>query len=95
MLIVDDDRDSRNLLKSLTNRTSARGSSLSGGGWPSTLKGSTKVTPADCIGRFATAEADSIHWLKEGYIFVAVGTDTAILARGADALLARIKEGAA
>lgn len=39
------------------------------------------------------AEADSIHWLKEGYVFVAVGTDTAILARGADALLARIREG--
>ena len=59
MLIVDDDRDSHNLLKSLTNRTSARGSSLSGGGWPSTLKGSTKVTLTDCIGRFDTAEADS------------------------------------
>ncbi len=39
------------------------------------------------------AEADSIHWLKEGYVFVAVGTDTAILARGADALLARIRDG--
>ena len=60
MLIVDDDRDSRNLLKSLTNRTSARGSSLSGGGWPSTLQGRPKVTPAACIGRSATAEADSI-----------------------------------
>ena len=46
-------------------------------------------------GILTAAEADSIHWLKEGYIFVAVGTDTAILARGADALLARIKEGAA
>ncbi len=39
------------------------------------------------------AEADSIHWLKEGYVFVAVGTDTAILARGADALLGRIRDG--
>ncbi len=41
------------------------------------------------------AEADSIHWLKEGYVFVAVGTDTAILARGADALLGRIRDGIA
>ena len=40
-------------------------------------------------------EADSIHWLKEGYVFVAVGADTAILARGAEALLGRIKEGIA
>jgi 4-hydroxy-2-oxoheptanedioate aldolase len=39
------------------------------------------------------AEADSIHWLKEGYVFVAVGMDTGILARGADALLGRIKDG--
>lgn len=46
-------------------------------------------------GILTAAEADSIHWLKEGYVFVAVGTDTAILARGADALLARIREGIA
>lgn len=39
------------------------------------------------------AEDDSIHWLKEGYVFVAVGTDTAILSRGADALLGRIRDG--
>jgi len=46
-------------------------------------------------GILTAVEADSIHWLKEGYVFVAVGTDTAILGRGADALLARIKEGIA
>ncbi|UCH73947.1 MAG: HpcH/HpaI aldolase/citrate lyase family protein [Rhodospirillales bacterium] len=46
-------------------------------------------------GILTAVEADSIHWLREGYVFVAVGTDTAILARGADALLARIKEGTA
>jgi len=46
-------------------------------------------------GILTAVEADSIHWLKEGYVFVAVGTDTAILARGADALLARIREGIA
>lgn len=46
-------------------------------------------------GILTAVEADSIHWLKEGYVFVAVGTDTAILTRGADALLARIKEGIA
>ena len=46
-------------------------------------------------GILTAVEADSIHWLKEGYVFVAVGTDTAILTRGAAALLARIKEGIA
>jgi 4-hydroxy-2-oxoheptanedioate aldolase len=36
-------------------------------------------------------EADARHWLQCGALFVAVGADVGILARGADALAARFK----
>lgn len=36
----------------------------------------------------------AIGWLKTGFTFVACGTDLAILARGAEALLAKVKQGA-
>jgi 2-keto-3-deoxy-L-rhamnonate aldolase RhmA len=36
-------------------------------------------------------EADSRRWLGEGCLFVAVGSDLGILARGSDALLARFR----
>jgi 4-hydroxy-2-oxoheptanedioate aldolase len=37
-------------------------------------------------------EADARHWLECGALFVAVGSDAGILARGADALAARFKK---
>jgi 4-hydroxy-2-oxoheptanedioate aldolase len=36
-------------------------------------------------------EADAAHWLKGGALFVAVGADVGILARGAEALAAKFK----
>jgi len=36
-------------------------------------------------------EADARHWLECGALFVAVGSDAGILARGADALAAKFK----
>jgi 4-hydroxy-2-oxoheptanedioate aldolase len=36
-------------------------------------------------------EADARHWLECGALFVAVGSDTGILARGAEALAAKFK----
>ena len=37
-------------------------------------------------------EADARHWLECGALFVAVGSDAGILARGADALAAKFKQ---
>jgi 4-hydroxy-2-oxoheptanedioate aldolase len=62
-----------------------------------------KVKPLidDAIGRIRKAgkapgiltpnEADAKHWLECGALFVAVGADVGILARGAEALAARFK----
>jgi 4-hydroxy-2-oxoheptanedioate aldolase len=40
-----------------------------------------------------TNEADARHWLECGALFVAIGSDVAILARGAEALASRFKAG--
>ena len=37
-------------------------------------------------------EADARHWLECGALFVAVGADVGILARGAEALAAKFKK---
>lgn len=42
-------------------------------------------------GILAPLEADARRWLDEGCLFVAVGSDLGILARGSDALLARFR----
>ena len=42
-------------------------------------------------GILTSNEADAKHWLECGTLFCAVGADVGILARGADALLARFK----
>ena len=46
-------------------------------------------------GRFAgiltPVEADARHWLERGCMFVAVGSDTGLLARQSEALAARFK----
>ena len=63
-----------------------------------------KVKPLidDAIGRIRKAgkapgiltpnEADAKHWLECGALFVAVGSDVGILARGAEALAAKFKK---
>jgi 4-hydroxy-2-oxoheptanedioate aldolase len=45
-------------------------------------------------GILVSNDEESIAYLKAGYCFVAVGSDAGLLAKGADALLGRIKAGA-
>jgi len=46
------------------------------------------------VGLLSTSEPDSLMYLKAGFDFVSVGSDTALLARNADALCERIRAGA-
>ena len=53
------------------------------------------VVIALCAGASCHAqanEADARHWLECGALFVAVGADVGILARGAEALAAKFKK---
>lgn len=45
------------------------------------------------VGILIGDERQAIDWLDHGFEFVACGSDVALLARGADGLLARVKEG--
>lgn len=59
------------------------------------LEGAKKVKELDKpTGILIGNETQAIGWLDAGFEFVACGSDIAILARGAEALLARVKEGA-
>jgi 4-hydroxy-2-oxoheptanedioate aldolase len=44
-------------------------------------------------GLLSTSESDSLFFLKQGFDFVSVGSDTALLARNADALCERMRAG--
>ncbi|MDZ7748762.1 MAG: aldolase/citrate lyase family protein [Halofilum sp. (in: g-proteobacteria)] len=44
------------------------------------------------VGILIGDEQQAIGWLREGFEFVACGADTALLVRGADGLLARVRE---